>query len=265
MHLLIAGLGYLGLEIAEQAAPKHHLTTLNRSGDRATHALDFTSGSDLQTLAASIPKVDHIIHCASSGGGGPEAYQNIFLTGTRLLKETFPGVPLLLVSSTSVYHQTDGSTVTEDSPAEPGTRTSQILLEAERLADTVTRLTGIYGPDRSHLLKKFLAGEATVEEDGRRILNHIHRDDAASAILFLIGKESRGIFNVADDTPLSQLETLAGLTKILDRPLPPTGPKPEGRKRAWTHKAVSNQKLRTLGWSPKYPSFLSAVPKLLKT
>lgn len=188
-----------------------------------------------------------------------EAYEKVFLNGARLLKGTFPTAPLLLVSSTSVYHQTDGSTVTEDSPTEPVTETSRILLEAEKEADCVARLAGIYGPDRCHLLKKFLAGESVIEEDGRRILNHIHRDDAASAILFLLEKEATGVFNVADDEQISQLETLTALAEKFDRPVPPFGEKPTGRKRAWTHKAVSNQKLRALGWSPRHPSFLAAA------
>jgi len=31
------------------------------------------------------------------------------------------------------------------------------------------------------------------------------------------------------------------------------------RKRGWTHKQVSNQRLRGLGWEPRYASFYSAV------
>ena len=52
---------------------------------------------------------------------------------------------------------------------------------------TVVRLSGIYGPGRSVILGKFLGGRAVIEEDGRRYLNQIHRDDAARAIVRLLG------------------------------------------------------------------------------
>ena len=42
-------------------------------------------------------------------------------------------------------------------------------------------------------------------------------------------------------------------------PLPPEGPINTERKRGWTHKQVSNGRLRALGWSPRYPDFFSAL------
>ena len=112
-----------------------------------------------------------------------------------------------------------------------------------------------------------------IEEDGRRFLNQIHRDDAASAILYLLDKSLdrelmtiRGeIFNVTDSQPLSQRETYEGLADIFCQPLPPCGPRDENRKRGWTHKRVDNQKLRATGWEPKYPSFLDAAMEITPT
>jgi nucleoside-diphosphate-sugar epimerase len=169
----------------------------------------------------------------------------------------------LFTSSTSVYAQTDGSLVTEESPAIPERETGRLLLEAERVTlaamGIVVRLSGIYGPGRSVILKKFLNGEAVIEEDGRRFLNQIHRDDAARAILHLATARAAGIFNVSDSTPLSQIECYRELGRMFERPLPPAGPRDPDRKRGWTHKRVSNEKLRARGWQPGYPSFLDAA------
>ena len=44
----------------------------------------------------------------------------------------------------------------------------------------------LYGPGRSVLMRKFLAGEAVLEGDGTRWINQIHRDDAARAIVQLV-------------------------------------------------------------------------------
>jgi len=216
---------------------------------------------------------DLILHCASSGRGGPDAYRSVYLEGCRNLLHTFPESPLLFTSSTSVYAQTDGSEVTEESPAEPDRETGKILRETEDLVlahgGTVARLAGIYGPGRSVLLKKFLTGEAVIEEDGRRFLNQIHRDDAARALLHLSSSQlstlNSQLFNLSDSHPLTQLEAYTGLARIFGRPLPPSGPRDLNRKRGWTHKRVSNAKLRATGWEPRFPCFLDVAEDLAST
>ena len=116
------------------------------------------------------------------------------------------------------------------------------------------------------ILKKFLSGEAVIEDDGSRFLNQIHRDDAARAIFHLATSGIRGeIFNVSDSTPLSQLATYQALAATFSRPLPPSGPRDLNRKRGWTHKQVSNAKLRAAGWQPRFPAFTDAVREIAAT
>jgi hypothetical protein len=52
---------------------------------------------------------------------------------------------------------------------------------------------------------------------------------------------------------------------MFSRPLPPGGPGDFTRKRAWTHKRVSNHKLLDTGWQPEFPSFLDAAEKIATT
>lgn len=270
--LLIAGNGYLGQEVAEQARElRWQVITLSKSGEDSDHGVDFTDAAALKTLAQQIDSPTHILASASSGRGGPEAYRQVFIEGTQQLLSTFPQAHLTFISSTSVYRQTDGSTVDEESPPEGETATSAILQEAEKLVlavgGTALRLAGIYGPDRSVILRKFLTNEATLEETeeglGIRILNQIHRDDAARAILHLISTKQSGLYNVSDNEPTSQLETFQQLAAKLNRPLPPTAPPNLNSKRGWTHKAISNAKLQSTGWQPRYPNFLSAIDDLV--
>ncbi len=261
--LLIAGAGYLGSEIRTQAPPNLEIIALTKSGENETRACDLSDADQVQKLASQIPSPETIIHCASSGRGGPDAYRAVFLNGCRNLIAAFPQTHLLLTSSTSVYHQTDGEKVDETALTEPIRETSQLLLEAEKIAlaagGTVARLAGLYGPSRSAIYRKFINGTATIEEDGRRILNQIHVEDAASACLHLASLKSPGIFNIVDDTPMSQLDCYQGLSKILQKPLPPIGEKNTSRKRAWTHKRVLNSKIKATGWTPQYPNFLEAA------
>jgi nucleoside-diphosphate-sugar epimerase len=267
MKLLLVGHGYLGQAVAREfRSAGWESTTVSLNGGDSTLACDVSDPESVRTLAGTRP--DFIVHCAASGRGGAEAYQKVYVDGCRNLTNFFPGVRLLFTSSTSVYAQADGSEVTEESSAEPDRETGRLLLEAERIVldsgGTVARLAGIYGPYRSVILRKFLSGETVIEEDGRRFLNQIHRDDAARAILHLTGQPS-GIYNVADSTPLTQLACHEALAEMFGRPLPPCGPRDLNRKRGWTHKRVSNAKLIASGWQPMFTSFLNAAPEIAPT
>jgi nucleoside-diphosphate-sugar epimerase len=266
MKLLLIGYGYLGREIGRVFGQAGwEVIPVSLSGGDGALACDVADREAVRRL----PAADAIVHCAASGRGGADAYRSVYLEGCRNLTGQFPGVPLLFTSSTSVYAQTDGSIVTEDSPAVPERETGRLLLEAENLTlatgGTVARLAGIYGPGRSVILKKFLSGEAVIEEDGRRFLNQIHRDDAARAVCHLVTNRAAGVFNVSDSTPLSQLECYQELSRMFQRPLPPSGPRDLTRKRGWTHKRVSNAKLRASGWEPEFPSFLAAAEGVAAT
>lgn len=278
MHLLLCGHGYLGRAISRDfRSAGWEVTALSRTLDTENlpHAdgigeiqCDLTSPAEVAALRLA---PDFIIHCASSGRGGAEAYRSVYLGGCRHLLERFPRVPLLFTSSTSVYAQTDGSVVTEESPAEPERETGKVLRETEDLVlsqgGIVVRLAGLYGPGRSVLLKRFLAGEAVIEEDGRRFLNQIHRDDASAGILHLAGipAPQHRLFNLADSRPVSQLECYEHLAVHFSRALPPSGPRDPDRKRGWTHKRVSNARLRESGWEPRFACFFDAVESVAAT
>ena len=267
MNLLLVGHGYLGQAIAwEFRNASWEVTAVSLSGGGGSIACDVSD----RVAVGDLPKADFIVHCAASGRGGAEAYQRVYVEGCRNLTELFPGVPVLFTSSTSVYAQTDGSVVNEGSPAEPERETGKLLLEAEGIVlaagGYVARLSGIYGPARSVILKKFFNGEAVIEDDGRRFLNQIHRYDAARAVFHLATSGvGPGIYNVSDSNPLGQGECYRMLAEIFSRPLPPSGPRDPNRKRGWTHKQVSNAKLCETGWKPGFPSFLDAVESVAVT
>jgi len=271
-RILIAGCGYVGLATARLL----HTAGWNVLG--CTHSADSAAAlavepfpvrqADLSSLDSVRTLEDWrgceaIVHCASSGRGGADAYRAVYLGGARNLLEALTPQHLLFTSSTSVYAQNDGSWVTEESPAAPDRETGQVLRETEELVlasgGCSARLAGIYGPGRSVLLKKFLTGEATIEGDGLRWINQAHRDDIATALALLVERRATGTFNVADDTPLTQRDIYTWLAAHFARDLPPTGLIDTNRKRGVTSKRVSNARLRALGWSPRYPSFRDAV------
>ncbi len=210
---------------------------------------------------------DVLIHCASSGRGGAAAYRAVYLDGLLNAITAIQPRRTLFTGSTSVYAQSDGSIVDETSETSPDRETGQILLDAEGVAlasgGYAARLSGLYGPGRSVLMRKFLAGEAVLEGDGARWINQIHRDDAARAIVHLFTQRAGpGIYNVSDNTPAPQRDVYQWLADYFHRPLPPAGPPNPDRKRGLTSKRVSNQKLRRTGWQPAFASFREAIPQL---
>jgi nucleoside-diphosphate-sugar epimerase len=268
-RVLVAGCGYLGTAVARLFhAQGWEVVAITRT-QASAEALGIEPfrviACDLAEADALIKlgRFDAVIHCASSSRGGADAYRRVYLEGARHLIAAFPAARLVFCGSTSVYAQEDGATVNEESPAEPARETGQILRAAEGLilaaGGTVARLGGIYGPERWALRDKLVEGRAVIEGDGSRFVNAIHRADAASAIRFLL-TQPPGIYNVVDDTPTSQREVYAVLAGHFHSPLPPFAPPHLERKRGWTHKAVSNAKLRALGWVPIYPSFRDALP-----
>ena len=274
-RILIAGCGYVG----EATADLFHSAGWNVEGwvhsqDSAArlsakpYRVGLVDISQRDEIAEQTEAFDAVIHCASSRGGDAEAYRQIYLNGARHLLENFRKAKILFTSSTSVYAQRDGSWVTEESETKPLRETSRILLEAEKLIlekrGIVVRLAGIYGPQRSALLSKFLNGTATIDPQSDRFVNQVHRDDIALALFLLLNREAQEslqIYNVVDDQPILQSECYRWLAQRLNRPLPPIRKSEQPRKRGDTNKRVSNAKLHQLGWTSDYPTFGDAMEK----
>jgi nucleoside-diphosphate-sugar epimerase len=277
-RLIIVGCGFLGKaaallfrsrgwEVLPVTNTETSAAELCAQGWEA-RATDVSKVEEVRALQRMAGPLTAWLHCASSGGGGTDAYDKVYRQGVENLLAAFPGARALFTSSTSVYGQVDGSVVTESSPAEPARETGRILLAAEsevlRRGGVVLRLAGLYGPGRSVLLRKFLSGEARLEAGGERWINQIHRDDAAAAWYFLADHgETRGIFNGADSRPMRQREIYGEMAARLERELPAAAAADLQRKRGWTSKRVSNEKLRGLGWGPHFPDYFADWERLL--
>jgi nucleoside-diphosphate-sugar epimerase len=271
-RILIAGCGYVGQATADlfhAAGWDVEGWTASEKSAAALSAKPYpicqVDISNRDRVAERPETFDAVVHCASSRGGGVEAYRQIYLNGARNLLDRFE--KMLFTSSTSVYAQRNGSWVTEESETKPVRETGRVLLETEKVVlsrgGAVVRLAGIYGPGRSALLSKFLAGTAMIDPEKDRFVNQVHRDDIASGLLLLANGEwqEAQIYNVVDDEPILQSDCYRWLAKRLNRPLPPIRELTEQRKRGDTNKRVCNAKLRSLGWTLQYPTFVEAMEK----
>jgi nucleoside-diphosphate-sugar epimerase len=268
-RILIAGCGYVGRATAdllhERGWKVEGWTASAESAGQLTgkpYAVRAVDITNLASVLAVREEFDVVIQCASSGGGGAAEYRRIYWEGARNLLRAFPRASLLFTSSTSVYAQNRGEIVDETSPAAPAHERGRILREAEELVlshnGMVARLGGIYGPGRSFLLRKFLAGEAVLAGAGDRFINEAHRDDIAAA-LFLLAERRNGlerqVYNAVDDQPILARDAYQWLSAHFQRSLSAPAKAAAGRKRGDSNKRVSNKKLRALGWEPRYPNF----------
>jgi len=287
MRVLIIGCGYVGLELGRRLAASGAEVVGARRGadpDRVLEAAggcavraDITRPADLASLPG---RFDAVVSAVSSGGGGLEAYREVYVGGARNLVSWALDRRvgrLVWISSTSVYGQTDGSWVTEESVTDPVEPTARCLVEAEtvvaeahRLAGLptqVARVAGIYGPGRGHLFGQLVAGTARLEADDGRWINMIHRDDVASAIeAILLRGESGRVYDAVDDAPVQQGEFLRFLANETGLRMPglAAGPGPT-RRRGLTNKRVSNRRLRDeLGWKPMFPTYREGYAEVIE-
>jgi nucleoside-diphosphate-sugar epimerase len=276
-RILVVGAGYVGEAFADFAHARGDTVVACTSSPESAAALAAKKSYAVLPCNVSDPRdvgdvsrrhgpIDVVLFSASSGRGGPDRYRSVYLEGARNLATAFPTTHLIYTGSTSVYAQTDGGWVDEASAAEPDRETGKLLRQTEEVVlaagGTVARLSGIYGPGRSVLLRRFLAGDAVIEGDGGRWINQIHRDDIVQGLSVLRGGHATTrakIFNLSDDQPTTQLECYTRLAQHFGRALPPPAPPDYDRKRGWTNKRVSNARLRALGWLPRFPSFFAAV------
>lgn len=279
MRVLIVGCGYVGLKLGQELLRAGHgVTGIRRSPAGATEmeAAGITPVITDITRCRAFERIsgpfDWVVNTAAAGGGGSEDYRAVYLEGTRCLLEWLganPPAKYVYTSSTGVYAQNDGSTVTEDCPTEPATETGRVLVETERtllraaaerdFPGVVLRVAGIYGPGRGYALKQYLGGEAVLAGDGSRLMNMIHRDDVARAIACALERGQPGrVYNVVDDEPVSQRDFYAWMAQRLGGPMPPSAGdlSSQNRRRGVTHKRVSNRRLREeLGCELTYPTF----------
>jgi nucleoside-diphosphate-sugar epimerase len=271
-RILIAGCGYVGTAAADLFHAGGWLvegwTTNAASAAQLLDkpypviAVDLT---DRHQVNARPQNFDLVIHCASTRGGDAESYRRLYRDGMQNLLDRFVGSSFLFTSSTSVYAQQDGEWVTEKSPAQPAHEKGQLLLQTEQLVlgsgGIVARLGGIHGPARSAVLTNFLRGAIAIDPTNDRFMNQVHRDDIATALVLLaettLGPNS--VYNVVDDEPILRSECYRWLAQKLGRPLPSKGDTLGSSKRGRSNKRVRNTRLRELGWSPRYPSFVTAM------
>src|SRR5881296_3174925 len=121
-RILIAGCGYVGQATADlfhNADWEVEGWTKYGGQIDKPYPIIAVDLSQREQVNARPENFDVVIHCASTRGGDVDLYRRVYLEGARRLLERFTGSRILFTSSTSVYAQTNGEWITEESDAEP--------------------------------------------------------------------------------------------------------------------------------------------------
>jgi nucleoside-diphosphate-sugar epimerase len=276
--ILIVGCGSIGMKLAQMLSDKgHEVTGLKRnppkagSGNITYFTADISSTDQLNDLAVDFEVVYFIV---SPDGRNKESYQAVYKNGLNNLLNRFSKEAVnprwIFVSSTSVYGQSQGEWVDEDSIAEPENITSQIIKQAEQQLiglnpdNIVVRFSGIYGPGREYLLRMAKQG-SEVQKDPPYYTNRIHQQDCIGVLVFLLEQSLQGIaleqcYVASDDDPATMWEVMSWLAEQMNcqSPLIKTN-----NNEIVMNKRCHNQRLKKLGYHFQYPDFKTGYLELI--
>ena len=272
MRVLIAGCGVLGSALALKLAQDgHRVYGLKR--DTSTLPLGVEAvEADLtrpETLANLPRDIDRLVFMPTPGKRDQAAYESIFHDGWRNLWNSLKCLPArtILISSTAVYGQSDGSIVNEETLAEPARFNGEALLQMEQLAAdctddlVVARVSGIYGPGREGMIRLAASTGLEIQKSPPVFTNRMHRDDVAAALMHLmLLDEPQALYLLTDDLPAAKYDVLAWIAATLGNAAPKglvTGQGSGGKR-------VSNKRLRGSGFQLNFPDYRAGYGAILE-
>lgn len=235
-------------------------------------AVDLKDTEALAGLLAS-RSFDAIVVTLTADQMTDQGYVDTYVAGAQALQSAIvqsgqsPGL-VIWVSSTGVYHQSNGEWVNELSDTNPSSFRGKRLLEAEQVIQqlpvpsVVVRLSGIYGPGRSRLISQVRQGVVAAAVPVHWT-NRIHSEDCAGVLTHLLNRFGRGevlenLYLATDNEPAPAHEMQRWLAEQVGvEPLETSDARRMGNRRC------SNQLLRTSGYLFRYPTYREGYGTLL--
>ncbi|MCH2187392.1 SDR family oxidoreductase [Myxococcota bacterium] len=271
---MIVGCGYVGQALGQRLSDNGHRVFGMRRDPSSLPEAFVPLAADISRsdgIGALPGRVDFVVFAAGAKSRDESAYRSLYLDGMgnilRVLKdEGQRPARVVFTSSTSVYGQRRGEWVDEDSPTHPQDFAGEIMLSTERLLlgssfpSTAIRLGGIYGPDRTSMVKRVLSGAPIPIYPSPQYGNRIHREDAAGAIEYLLGlDEPAPTYVGVDNDPADRADVLRWMASELGRVLPAE----QAAMPARGSKRCRNARLRAEGFVLSRPSFREGYADLL--
>jgi len=268
-RILIAGCGATGAAVGVSLAQNgHNVVGLKRNPPADQQGIrycrvDLTRAADLQGMDADY---DLVIYILAPDDRTEASYVAVFDVGVENLLAMFSRqrrhTRFLFVSSTSVYGQSQGEWVDEESQTVPASSQARTILQAERrfLAfspqNCIVRFSGIYGRGRPRLLNTVINSKE-VQYEPPYYTNRIHWQDCVQVLCFVAGKMIKGeelesVYLASDDDPAPRWEVFNYLADKLGIEPPQKAILAQG---ASQNKRCDNRRLKQLGYSFQYPGY----------
>ena len=245
-----------GLSVTATTTTPGRIEELQAVADRVM----VVQGCDPEALQSCL--AERQVALLSVGAKRGVNYADTYLGTAKTVAEILPNTSvqqLIYTSTSSVYGQQQGATVTEATAVNPVTDNGKVIAEAEQLllglpqAVCVLRLGGIYGPGRTLAKIYGRAAGQTRPGKGEQATNWVHLSDIVGAIDFAREHRLSGIYNVVQDEVPTVRELIAevcdrnGLEPVKWDPTQPSS-------RAYNAR-VSNAKLKAAGYGFVHPRF----------
>lgn len=263
MFVLLTGAGYTGRRILSML-PADSVAALGRSRadtDRPQFPFDLDSADQ---LPLELPARYAVIYTVPPAGEPPDQRLQTFLGLVSPLRFVY-------ISTTGVYGDYGGRTVTETSALKPSNRQAANRVAAEELltdwslrndvALVILRAPGIYGPGRLGT-ERIRSGMPVIAEDEANPGNRIHVDDLARCCVAALDESvPAGVYNVGDGDHRSSTAFTIEVARQRNLPAPPQISRAEAQQQFSRQRlaflsdsrVVDTTKMReVLGVTPRY-------------
>ncbi|RMF27266.1 MAG: SDR family oxidoreductase [Cyanobacteria bacterium J083] len=272
MKIAIIGCGYVGKFVARFWQQAGHQLTLTTTTPSKVEQLQ-TIAEQVLLLPADSPQAwqkaiaGQEVILLTVGAKNRHDYEQAYLKTAQNLREALKTVTgirqIIYTGSYAVLGNQAGNWVDETCPVSPPNENAKILAQTEKillqrrnpsLKVCILRLAGIYGPDRE-ILKIFKSWAGTTRSGtGKDYTNWIHVEDIVRGIELARAKQLDGIYNLANDTPLTQQQLFD--TMCQRHNLPAIKWKPAGAAQRPYNSRLSIAKIKAAGLELAYPETL---------
>ncbi len=178
------------------------------------------------------------------------------------------GCQQVVTVGTCAEYDTDMGYLREESPTRPATIYAATKLALNLIGQQMAATAGVrfawarffylYGPDEDErrvvpaLINSLLKAEPFAATLGEQVRDYLHVEDVAAALWTLTVKRASGVFNISSGVPVTMRQLMEIIGDILGRSdLIRFGSVPY---RDWEPMFIcgANQRLRNLGWLPRY-------------
>lgn len=272
---MVIGAGYVGAAFAaHRAAAGDRVVAVRRTADPLPiPGVTWIAGDARapEALAGLPPSADAVVLAAAPSRDRGDTHATTYAplaAGALAIARRLGARVVAYTSSTGVYGYLDGRRVDEETPRAPRSpdaaalvAAEDVLLAAGDVRPVVLRVAGIYGPGRSPM-GRFLR-PAALPARGAYAVNFAHRDDIIAALDVMLARDGAPhVVNVADGAPMLAIDVARWVHDWTRTPWPDpvVFDAPDAPPRS--HQYVVVDRLRSLGWSPRWPDVRAGLAGL---